>query len=136
VVCVETWHNEHCPSYTDASQCPFGSRPKDPENHTINCQSWTPWIDNNYPTAQLNHYWTLSLADFLRKIHRGKGGSYSKQDGSQFRNTGEFHAHATPVRPTTPFVDDMTLHTLYGAFYASLKVICPSCFDTAYYYLE
>ena len=52
------------------------------------CQPWTPWIDNHYPIAQLNHYWTLSLSDFLRKIHRGKGGSYSKTNGESYRNTG------------------------------------------------
>jgi hypothetical protein len=86
ISCVDSWHNEHCPTYREV--CPFGKSPKDPENHTLACQSWTPWIDNYYPTAQLNHYWTLSLADFLRKIHRGKGGSYSKRDGADFRNTG------------------------------------------------
>jgi len=54
------------------------------------CQPWTPWIDNHYPIAQLNHYWTLSLSDFLRKIHRGKGGSYSKTNGESYRNTGAY----------------------------------------------
>mmetsp|Transcript_1340 Transcript_1340/g.2173 ORF Transcript_1340/g.2173 Transcript_1340/m.2173 type:complete len:389 (+) Transcript_1340:54-1220(+) len=132
VGCVELWHNEHCPNYR--ASCPFETRPKDPENHTLNCQPWTPWIDNNYPTAQLNHYWTLSLADFLRKIHRGKGGSYSKQDGSAYRHTGEFHGHATPAR--VPFVNDVSLIERHGAFFAELKQICPLCFDTALYHLQ
>lgn len=131
VACVDSWHNEHCPGYT--SDCPFGARPKDPENHTLACQSWTPWIDNNYPTAQLNHYWTLSLADFLRKIHRGKGGSYSKGSGESYRNTGEFHNHARPGRQ--PFVEDLSLLKIYGALFAELKVACPRCFDLSFFHL-
>lgn len=59
--CVDMWHNEHCPAYSD--QCPskYGHKPIDPQGHYIECKPWTPWIDNYYPVAQLNHYWTLSL---------------------------------------------------------------------------
>lgn len=132
VACVDTWHNEHCPVYR--ASCPFGQRPVDPENHTLACQSWTPWIDNYYPTAQLNHYWTLSLADFLRKIHRGKGGSYSKTDGAHFRGTTEFFNHARPGR--VPFVNDTTFLDRYGDLFAELKQRCPKCFDVSYYHLQ
>lgn len=83
--------------------------------------------------TQLNHYWTLSLSDFLRKIHRGKGGSYSKHDGSQFRSTGEFHNHARPGRQ--PFVNDTSFLDKYGGFFADLKQRCPYCFDLSFYHL-
>ena len=63
---------EHCPGYT--GQCGYGGgNLLDPEGRSIHCGPWTPYVDNAYPNAQLNHYWTLSLADYLRKIHRGKG---------------------------------------------------------------
>ena len=71
--CSKQWtNNEHCPGYIET--CPFGhGELLDPEQRYIPCGPWTPWVDNKYPVAQLNHYWTLSLADYLRKIHRGKG---------------------------------------------------------------
>lgn len=28
---------------------------------------------SSYPIAQLNHYWTTSVEDFMRKVHRGRG---------------------------------------------------------------
>ena len=125
---MDSWRNEHCPVFVPT--CPFGSNPKTPENRSIACLSYTPWIDNYSPNAQLNHYWTLSLADFLRKIHRGKGGSYSKTNGASFRNTGKFFKHATPNR--VPFVEDHSFIDRYGLFFADLKVRCPACFDLRY----
>lgn len=130
VGCVDLWHNEHCPAYRDS--CPYGIRPIDPQGHYLDCQPWTPWIDNYYPVAQLNHYWTLSLADFLRKIHRGKGGSYGRE-GPSYRSTGEFHGHAKVT--TQPFVNDTSLINIYGAFFADIKQRCPLCFENSYYHL-
>lgn len=128
--CVGHWANEHCPSYND--RCGhLGDMPLDPQGHYIKCSPWTPWVDNSYPVAQLNHYWTLSLSDFLRKIHRGKGGSYSKTEGAAYRHTGEFHSHATPNK--NPFVVDTSLLDRYGSFFADLKQRCPVCFDTSLY---
>jgi hypothetical protein len=48
---------------------------------------FTPFVDNHYPIAQLNHYWTLSLTDFTRKIHRGYSGGAAKS-GDGMRSTG------------------------------------------------
>lgn len=131
VGCVELWHNEHCPKYSDLCPSKYGQRPVDPEGRYIECKPWTPWVDNHYPVAQLNHYWTLSLDDFLRKIHRGKGGSYTKHNGSAYRSTGEFHTHA--VAGPRPFVEDRSFLQLYGELFSGLKKSCPRCFDTAIY---
>lgn len=73
VGCSDHWEIEHCPNFKKG--CPYGDNPIDPQGRFIKCGPWTPWVDNDYRVAQLNHYWTLSLNDFLRKIHRGKGGS-------------------------------------------------------------
>ncbi|RYH29447.1 hypothetical protein EON65_08465 [archaeon] len=132
LTCVDHFVNEHCPTYRSDSDCPYGSRPIDPQGHYINCGPWTPWVDNHYPVAQLNHYWTLSLQDFLRKIHRGKGGSYAKGDGNEYRGSREFFGHA---RQKLPFVDDESFLKYYGSFFTHLKTVCPACFDTSLYYL-
>lgn len=129
--CSKNWVNEHCPEYQP--KCIYGHKPIDPVGRYINCGPWTPYTDNDYRGAQLNHYWTLSLADFLRKIHRGKGGSYAKNT-DQFRNTGEFFAHS--VQGPAPFVNDTSFLNLYGEFFAELKYRCPYCFDTSFYYLS
>ena len=134
VACVDAFQNEHCPKY-DETTCPaaLGNRPIDPQGHYIDCQPWTPWVDNYYPVVQLNHYWTLSLHDFLRKIHRGKGGSYAKNDVTQYRTTNEFFAHARPGKHS--FVNDTALLDLYGIFYANMKQRCPVCFDSTLHFL-
>lgn len=129
---MDHFENEHCPVFTKPTQCPYGVKPIDPQGHYISCSPWTPWVDNHYPVAQLNHYWTLSLQDFLRKIHRGKGGSYAKVSGEEFRNTREFFGHAIQK---LPFVDDHTFINRYGELFDQLKRVCPACFDTSYYYL-
>lgn len=128
--CADHWENEHCPQYK--ATCPYGLKPVDPQGHFIKCGPWTPWVDNNYPVAQLNHYWTLSLTDFLRKIHRGKGGSYAKNT-DQFRNTGEFFNHAWIKEG---FVDDIAMIKYYAPFFQELKNVCPRCFDLSYYYMQ
>jgi hypothetical protein len=129
IECADHWENEHCPQYK--ATCPFGSKAVDPQGHFIKCTYFTPWIDNNYPIAQLNHYWTLSLADFLRKIHRGKGGSYAKNTDN-FRSTGEFFRHG---HIKEGFVNDTIMITKYGPFFDQLKDNCPKCFDLSYYHL-
>ena len=128
--CADKFVNEHCPNYKP--KCPYGLKPIDPQGHYITCGPWTPWVDNYYPIAQLNHYWTLSLSDFLRKIHRGKGGSYAKNT-DQFRNTDEFFKHALPK---TGFVNDTAMLQYYSPFFKQLKEVCPKCFDLSYYYME
>jgi hypothetical protein len=122
---VDHFENEHCPVYTRRGQCPYGNKPIDPQGNYIACSPWTPWVDN--------HYWTLSLQDFLRKIHRGKGGGYAKSAGEEFRSSREFFSHA--IQPL-PFVHDNSFLVRYGALFEHLKHVCPACFDVSYYYLE
>lgn len=67
--CVDTWKSPHFPVY---KSCPYTGGPMDPLGHVLRAGADTPYVDNSvYRVAQLNHYWTLSLAHFLRKIHRG-----------------------------------------------------------------
>lgn len=127
--CMDHFENEHCPVYT--GKCPYGAKPMDPQGHVITCGPWTPWVDNYYPIAQLNHYWTLSLSDFLRKIHRGKGGSYAKNTDN-FRHTEEFFRHGWQ---RAGFVNDTIIIKKYGNFFEELKTACPRCFDLSYYYM-
>eukprot|EP01033_Poteriospumella_lacustris_P014988 gene14988-10723_t len=75
---------------------------------------------SSYPIAQLNHYWTTSVEDFMRKVHRGRG---VKQAGV-YRNSGDL-----PVRSKGPMVKDTVLHRTYGAMYVDWKRTCPECFD-------
>ena len=128
VSCVDRWVHDHAPNFK--SGCPFGHKLLDPEGHYFKSGPWTPWVDNKYPNAQLNHYWTLSLFDFLRKIHRGKGGNYPKYS-DQSRSTGEFHNHGI-VR--MGFVNDTSFLDYYGAFFEKLKKECPRCFDNSLYF--
>jgi len=110
--------------------CPFGHKLIDPQGHYFKSGPWTPWQDNSYPYAQLNHYWTLSLFDFLRKIHRGKGGNYPKYS-DQSRSTGEFHNHGKQVMG---FVNDTSFLDYYGEYFAGLKKNCPLCFNYSLYF--
>ena len=130
VSCVERWVHDHAPNFK--SDCPFGHKLIDPQGHYFKSGPWTPWTDNSYPYAQLNHYWTLSLFDFLRKIHRGKGGNYPKYS-DQSRSSGEFHHHG---KQRMGFVNDTSFLDYYGAYFAALKRACPLCFDSKLYFLQ
>lgn len=129
--CSKRWSNsEHCPGY---NECGWGhGELLDPEQRYIPCKAWTPWVDNKYPVAQLNHYWSLSLSDYLRKIHRGKGGSYPKNT-DQFRNTNEFFDHGSRKEG---MVNDTSFLTYYGGFFDKMKTACPKCFDVSYHFLD
>ena len=128
--CYDHFVDEHSLKYK--ANCPFGQNVIDPQGHYFKPGPWTPWTANHYPIAQLNHYWTLSLFDFLRKIHRGKGGSYSKYGGSS-RHTAEFFSHGTQK---VGYVTDLSFLNYYGAFFNNLKNICPSCFSTTLFNLR
>ena len=130
VSCVDRWVNDHAPNFK--ADCPFGEKLVDPQGHFFKASAFTPWVDNSYPNAQLNHYWSVSLFDFMRKIHRGKGGNYPRR-GDQARHTGEFHNHGRPGR--TPFVNDTSFLDYYGDYFRELKQACPHCFYYEYFYL-
>lgn len=127
ITCVAQFERSgHCPRYIKS--CPYGSMPRDTLEREFDCPFTEPFKGPDYPVAQLNHYWTLSLPDFLRKIHRGRGGrDFKHTDG--FRSTSEFFEHSLGHN----FVDDMMMIEKYGSFFQLLKQICPHCFEVAYY---
>jgi hypothetical protein len=122
--CISKIYNPHFAELSPS--CPQGTSPHDPEHHVIKSGYATPWVDNHYPIAQLNHYWTTSLRDFLRKIHRGIGSDVPPEKGS-FRSSDMFVERASTRHGNEPTRDTSFLER-YGSFYKSLKMDCPDCF--------
>lgn len=126
--CVAKIYNPHFAELSPS--CPQGVNPEDPEHHRLKSTYVTPWVDNHYPIAQLNHYWTTSLRDFLRKIHRGIGSDVSPEKGS-FRSTDMFVEQQSAIHGNKPTRDTSFLDR-YGSFYKHLKMRCPDCFRLDY----
>jgi hypothetical protein len=126
--CVETWPNVHYPIYQ--SSCQKYGKPVDPQGHRLTPDYHTPYVDNYYPIVQLNHYWTLSLSQFMRKIHRGIGDT-DKSLG-KYRSTNDFFEHVRRIQ----FVVDNSFMELYGVFFIHMKHICPQCFNMKYYFMK
>lgn len=122
--CVGKIYNPHFMELS--SSCPQGTSPHDPQHHKISSSPFTPWTDNYYPIAQLNHYWSTSLKDFLRKIHRGIGSDVAPEKGS-FRSSDMFIFRKSDQQPNSP-TKDTAFHGRYGQFYKKLKMNCPDCF--------
>jgi hypothetical protein len=126
VSCVENWASVHHPKYR--ASCPFGQNPIDPMGHYIKPAMTTPYADNSqYAVAQLNHYWALSLAHFINKVHHGKGDA--TRTPASFHNTNDFFEHSRRY----PFVDDDSIIKIYGSYFETVKKTCPRCFDVKLY---
>lgn len=111
------------PHYMEVFEtCPFDKRMMTLSRRKFPLSSVTTGIEKpaNYKIAQLNHYWSTSVEDFLRKVHRGRG---IKQAGI-YRNSADL-----PVRSQGPMVTDTVFHDIYGAYFNELKRSCPECFD-------
>jgi hypothetical protein len=102
----------------------------DPQGHRLIPDYHTPWVDNYYPEAQINHYWTLNMVQFIRKIHRGIGDTDESID--TYRSTNDLFHHQRQMR----FVKDYSFIERYGEFFAMMKKTCPHCFDLKYYHLK
>lgn len=124
--CVESWASVHHPNYR--ASCPFGQNPIDPMGHFIKPAMKTPYTDNSqYAVAQLNHYWALSLAHFINKVHHGKGDA--TRTPASFHNTNDFFEHSRRYS----FVDDDSIIKIYGPYFDAVKKACPRCFDVKLY---
>lgn len=130
VACVENWKQVHFPIYGHSCGN-LGWNPIDPEGRYIAPDFKTPWVANWYPVAQLNHYWSLNLAQFVRKSHRGYGGDSDKTVGTH-RNSGDLLDHMKILS----FVNDTSFIDHYGTYFKSLKTVCPHCFDLSFMYFK
>lgn len=152
--CIKGYGNPHV-AYL-SSTCSYSRHPVDPNHKSLNISSpVTSYQVRTYPVAQLNHYWSASYADFLRKMHRGKGMDQHKTGGN-FRTTDELlqlypgHEDISRLREQTSkkhnryeksalkgtFVVDNSFQMRYGAFFKELKRLCHACFDPAYFHLQ
>lgn len=129
VMCAETWHNVHYPHYKHPCEN-YGTKPVDPQGHQLVPDYFTPWVDNYYPEVQLNHYWTLSMLQFLRKIHRGIGDTDKSID--KYRSTIDLFTHQREKK----FVVDTSFGKRYGEFFDYMKSTCPDCFRLDYFHLD
>lgn len=118
--CVEKINSPH---YMDLfASCPYTPRITTISGKTFANSPVSHAADRhvNYDIAQLNHYWSTSVGDFMRKVHRGRG---IKQAGV-YRNSADL-----PVRSKGPMMRDTVFHKLYGSYFNTFKVSCPECFD-------
>jgi hypothetical protein len=72
VGCVQHWNQVHYPIYKQECEN-FGHYALDPQGNYLDPLVYTPHFKdaNRFDTAQLNHYWSTNLPQFVKKSHRG-----------------------------------------------------------------
>jgi hypothetical protein len=116
VGCVKNWVDPHFPHFK--GDCPYGV--KLPEL----------FKESGFQVAQVNHYWTLSLKHFLRKMHRGPGSERGRSSHEhRHRSTIQLFSHIKGSR-----IMDRSFLKYYGDYFDELKSICMQCFNITHYY--
>jgi hypothetical protein len=116
VGCVKNWVDPHFPNFR--VDCPYGDKLLE------------LYKESTLEVAQVNHYWTLSLKHFLRKMHRGPGSEKDRPSHEhRNRSTVQLFAHIKGAR-----ISDRSFLTYYGDYFAKLKLVCLQCFNITHYY--
>ena len=140
LVCLEKIYNQHFGALTN--KCPFGQQAVNPQGQRftttyavdLGAQDKDP--SYIYSLAQLNHYWALSLQDFVRKSHRGHRGVFHGGP-DQYRGIDEYFLHAKQLvgngAKKDHFVNDTAFMDKYGYWFHQLRLKCRSCLDTKWF---
>lgn len=117
--CLSVWKSNHYPLLL--MLCPYSTMLQDAEGHKIAPASSS--MESTYRIAQLNHYYSLSLSDYLRKSHRG----YNRSGWSletMYPSSRNFL-----ILSKKSVVQDDSLRQLYGSYFDSVVDACHECFS-------